>query len=124
MIQLNYQKANEILQNIIKTYPFDMDALTLQVVCLCQLQKTNTLFTLAHNLVDLFPKHHVSWFAVGTYYFSISKFIESRRYYGKCTSIEPGFGQAWIAFGHSFALEGEHDSALSIYSSACKVLSG
>jgi anaphase-promoting complex subunit 6 len=61
---------------------------------------------------------------VGTYYFSIKKFVDARRYYGKCTTIEPSFGQAWIGFGHTFALEGEHDSAVSIYSSACKVLPG
>ena len=101
-----------------------METLTLYVVCLAQLNKPNALFMLAHELVELFPKHCVTWFAVGTYYFCIKRYLDARRYYGKSTSIEPSFGQAWVGFAHSFALEGEHESAISIYSSACRVLPG
>jgi anaphase-promoting complex subunit 6 len=101
-----------------------METLTLYVVCLAQQNKANSLFILAHELVELFPKHCVTWFAVGTYYFCIKRYLDARRYYGKSTAIEPSFGQAWIGFAHSFALEGEHESAISIYSSACRVLPG
>lgn len=31
------------------------------------------LFTLAHKLVDLYPSMAISWFAVGCYYYVISK---------------------------------------------------
>ncbi|KAJ3338155.1 anaphase promoting complex subunit cdc16, partial [Kappamyces sp. JEL0680] len=124
MIQFNYKKAYDILAMLLEDQPYDMSILAPYIVCLSQLGSTNTLFTLAHQLVDLFPKHHVSWFAVGTYYFTIKKFIDARRYYSKATAIEPSFGHAWIGFAHSFALEGEHDSAISIYSSACRVLPG
>jgi tetratricopeptide (TPR) repeat protein len=79
---------------------------------------------LCHELVELFPKKPVTWFGVGTYYLTIQKYTEARRYFGKATAIEPNFAHAWIGFAHSFALEGEHDSAVSVYSSACKVLPG
>lgn len=82
MIQFNYKKAIQIIEEVIKKTPYNMDALTLYIVCLAVLEKSNTLFTLAHELVDLFPKHHVSWFAVGTYYFTIKKYLDARRYYG------------------------------------------
>lgn len=29
--------------------------------------------------------------------------------------MDPRFGPAWVAFGHKFALEGEHDHAVTAY---------
>ena len=88
------------------------------------LKKTSELFALAHELVNLFPKKELSWFAVGLYYLLTKEFIDARRYLSKATAINPNFGLAWIAFGHSFAMEGEHDSALSIYASVSKIMPG
>jgi anaphase-promoting complex subunit 6 len=76
----------------------------------------------------MFPKKEIAWFAVGLYYICIREFVDARRYLkyrflnSKATAIHSNFGLAWMAFGHSFALEGEHDSAISIYASASKIL--
>jgi anaphase-promoting complex subunit 6 len=119
----------------LEDHQYDMDILAIYIVCLSELDKNIVLFTLAHKLVDLFPKKRISWFAVATYYFTIARsttdperiticYNEARRYFTKSTSLDTGFGQAWIGYGHSYALEGEHDQAVSIYSTACKYLPG
>lgn len=51
------------------------------------------------------------------YFFSISL----RR---KSVLIDPRFGPAWLAYAHSFAFEGEHDQAITAYSTAHRHLSG
>ncbi|KAI8896891.1 hypothetical protein BC833DRAFT_595719 [Globomyces pollinis-pini] len=124
MIQRDYFGAIKILDELLIDFPYNMDVLTLYGLCLQELSKTNQLFTLGHQLVELFPKHHVTWYIVGLYYFAIQKYIDARFYFEKSTKINPTFGHGWIGYGHSFSLEKEHDLAISIYSSASKVLSG
>lgn len=67
------------------------------------------LFYLAHKLVDLYPDQAISWYAVGCYYDLIGKCDPARRYISKATSLDRLFGPAWLAYGHSFAKENEHD---------------
>lgn len=38
--------------------------------------------------------------------------------------MDPRFGPAWIAFGHTFALEGEHDHAVTAYSTCARMFTG
>lgn len=42
----------------------------------------------------------------------------------KSVLIDPRFGPAWLAYAHSFAFEGEHDQAITAYSTAHRHLSG
>lgn len=67
------------------------------------------LFCTAHKLVDLYSDQAISWYAVGCYYDLIGKSDPARRYLSKATSIDRLFGPAWLAYGHSFAKENEHD---------------
>lgn len=67
------------------------------------------LFCTAHKLVDLYSEQAISWYAVGCYYDLIGKSDPARRYLSKATSIDRLFGPAWLAYGHSFAKENEHD---------------
>ena len=38
--------------------------------------------------------------------------------------MDPRFGPAWIAFAHTFALEGEHDHAVTAYSTCTRMFVG
>lgn len=38
--------------------------------------------------------------------------------------MDPRFGPAWIAFAHTFALEGEHDHAVTAYSTCARMFVG
>lgn len=73
------------------------------------LQTKIELFCLAHKLVDLYSDQAISWYAVGCYYDLIGKSDPARRYLSKATTIDKQFGPAWLAYGHSFAKENEHD---------------
>ena len=44
--------------------------------------------------------------------------------YRKATTIDPRYEPAWIGFGHSFAIEGEHDQAITAYNTAAKLFKG
>lgn len=38
--------------------------------------------------------------------------------------MDPNFGPAWIGFAHTFAVEGEHEQAISAYSTAGRLFQG
>uniref|UniRef100_A0A671NTZ2 Cell division cycle protein 16 homolog n=1 Tax=Sinocyclocheilus anshuiensis TaxID=1608454 RepID=A0A671NTZ2_9TELE len=83
------------------------------------------LFYLSHKLVDLYPSNPVSWFAVGCYYLMVGhKNEHARRYLSKATTLERTYGPAWIAYGHSFAVESEHDQAMAAYFTAAQLMKG
>ena len=65
-----------------------------------------------------------AWFAVGTYYYLVDKQEHARRYLSKATNLDRVFGPAWLAYGHSFALDSEHDQAMAAYFKACQLMRG
>jgi anaphase-promoting complex subunit 6 len=42
----------------------------------------------------------------------------------KANLIDSRFAPAWIAFAHSFAYEGEHDQAITAYSTSARLFPG
>ena len=42
----------------------------------------------------------------------------------KTSLMDPRFGPAWIAFAHTFAFEGEHDHAVTAYSTCARMFAG
>lgn len=84
----------------------------------------SSLFMLAHELVEQDPQSAVTWYAVGLWYFSGSRWGEARRYFSKANLIDPRFAPAWIGFAHSFAYEGEHDHAITAYSTSARLFQG
>ncbi|KAH0001726.1 anaphase control protein cut9, partial [Aureobasidium melanogenum] len=79
---------------------------------------------LSHDLADTHPEEACTWLAVGTYYLSINRIPEARGYFSKASLMDPHFGPAWIGFAHTFAAEGEHDQAISAYSTAARLFQG
>lgn len=45
-------------------------------------------------------------------------------YNRKATCLNRSFSPAWMALGHSFAHESEHDQATSAYFSAAQIMKG
>lgn len=98
--------------------------------------------------------YQVSWFAVGCYYLMVGHKNEHARRYlryvqlfthskgltsclsphwyicllciscSKATTLERTYGPAWIAYGHSFAVESEHDQAMAAYFTAAQLMKG
>ncbi|ORX75331.1 TPR-like protein, partial [Anaeromyces robustus] len=122
--QCKFKECLEMTLKILEIDKFNMDCILLHLVCLYELQKKNDLFYISHQLVDYYPNHEISWFAVGCYYLLIGQSSEARRYFSKSSTICPTFGSAWIGFAHSFAAESEHDQAILAYSTAAKLFQG
>ncbi|KAF7312234.1 TPR-REGION domain-containing protein [Mycena indigotica] len=97
----------------------------LHIACMYHLSHLHSkLFILAHEMVDREPENPISWYAVGVWYLSVNKWPEARQYFSKTSLMDPRFGPAWIAFAHTFALEGEHDHAVTAYSTCARMFTG
>ncbi|KAF8150604.1 cell division control protein 16 [Crassisporium funariophilum] len=97
----------------------------LHIACMYHLSHLHSkLFILAHEMVDREPENPLSWYAVGVWYLSGGKWTQARQYFSKTSLMDPRFGPAWVAFGHTFALEGEHDHAVTAYSTCARMFTG
>lgn len=54
----------------------------------------------------------------------IGKGDSARKYLAKATCLDRLFGPAWLAYGHSFAIENEHDQAMAAYFKAAQLMKG
>ncbi|CAO3571075.1 unnamed protein product [Mortierella alpina] len=122
--QCRFDKCLECTKRILQMDKFNLACIPMHLVSLYELDQKNELFFVAHELVNQHPKDAVAWFAVGVYYYLIGNLGEARRYFGKSSTIDRHYGPAWIGFGHSFALEGEHDQAISAYATSSKLFQG
>lgn len=96
----------------------------LHLACLYETGSTNALFLLAHTLADNAPDESYTYLAIGTYYLSVAKIAEARRFFSKASLLDPHSAPAWIGFAHTFAAEGEHDQAIAAYSTAARLFQG
>ncbi|GAA6010469.1 hypothetical protein JCM11491_006953 [Sporobolomyces phaffii] len=122
---MRYGECFKVTSKIVKLHPSHRPTLPIHLACMQQIPNMRSrLFLLAHEMVDNEPDDAISWYAVGLWYFAGRRWEESRRFFGKSVLIDPRFGPAWLAYAHSFAFEGEHDQAITAYSTAHRHLSG
>ncbi|KAI4599774.1 anaphase promoting complex subunit cdc16 [Pestalotiopsis sp. 9143b] len=122
--QCRYKDALDITDSILAEDKYNFSVYPLHLACMYELKKKSNLFLVAHDLADSHPEEPVTWLAVGIYYFAIDKIAEARRYFSKASMMDAHFGPAWIGFAHTFAAEGEHDQAISAYSTAARLFMG
>lgn len=122
--QCRFSQSLAVTNSILADDPFNFTVLPLHLASLNELSNINALFLLSHRLADTHPEEPTTWLAVGVYYLSISQVAEARRFFSKASMMDPHFGPAWIGFAHTFAVEGEHDQAISAYSTAARLFQG
>ncbi|KAF9906594.1 anaphase promoting complex subunit cdc16 [Linnemannia zychae] len=122
--QGRFEKCLECTKRILEMDKFNLACIPMHLVSLYELDFKNELFLIGHELVDQHPKEAVTWFAVGVYYYLIGNIPEARRYFIKASTIDSHYGPAWIGFGHTFALEGEHEKAISAYGTSTRLFQG
>jgi anaphase-promoting complex subunit 6 len=122
--QCRYQDALAITNSILENDKYNFTIYPVHLACLYELNMKNMLFLISHDLADSHPEEPCTWLAVGVYYFAIKKIAEARRYFSKASMMDAHFGPAWIGFAHTFAEEGEHDQAISAYSTAARLFMG
>lgn len=122
--QCRYRDALAITNSILQEDKYNFPVYPVHLACLFELRMKNVLFLVAHDLADTHPGEPSTWLAVGIYYFATDKIAEARRYFSKASMMDAHFGPAWIGFAHTFAAEGEHDQAISAYSTAARLFMG
>ncbi|GIZ47922.1 hypothetical protein CKM354_001099900 [Cercospora kikuchii] len=119
-----FQVAVDLTNQILETDPYNFACIPLHLSLLAQLNHTNALFAISHELADTHPNEPCTWLAVGTYYLNTNRIPEARSYFSKASLMDPHFGAAWIGFAHTFAAEGESDQAIAAYSTAARLFQG
>ncbi|KAK1778232.1 hypothetical protein QBC45DRAFT_353765 [Copromyces sp. CBS 386.78] len=122
--QCRFKDALAITESILMDDKYNFAVYPIHLACLYELRKTNVLFLIAHELADTHPDEPCTWLAVGVYYFTTGKIADARRYFSKASMMDANFGPAWIGFAHTFAAEGEHDQAVTAYSTAARLFTG
>lgn len=122
--QCRFNEALALTHSILSADKYNFSIYPLHLACLHELNQKNALFLVSHDLADHHPEEPCTWLAVGVYYLTISKIAEARRFFSKASVMDPHFGPAWIGFAHTFAAEGEHDQAISAYSTAARLFQG
>jgi anaphase-promoting complex subunit 6 len=119
-----FRAALALTTSVLDKDKYNFSVMPVHLASLHELGEKNTLFLLAHDLADTNPGEACTWLAVGVYYLAIQRIAEARRYFSKASMMDPHFGPAWIGFAHTFAAEGEHDQAISAYSTAARLFQG
>ncbi|EGF97822.1 uncharacterized protein MELLADRAFT_84205 [Melampsora larici-populina 98AG31] len=114
-----FQDCHRITSRILTLHDHHPPTLPLHLTCMAMMPHLRpSLFLLAHDLVERDPNSAISWYAAGLWYFSQRRWEESRRFFSKSALMDSRFAPAWFGFGHALAYEGEHDQAITAYSTA------
>ncbi|KAK1760667.1 anaphase-promoting complex subunit cut9 [Echria macrotheca] len=122
--QCRFKDALAITDSILEDDKHNFAVYPIHLACLYELKKNNVLFLIAHELADSHPDEPCTWLAIGIYYLATGKIADARRYFSKASMMDANFGPAWIGFAHTFAAEGEHDQAVTAYSTAARLFTG
>ncbi|KAA0194859.1 Cell division cycle protein 16 [Fasciolopsis buskii] len=119
-----FQECYEITSRLMRIDPYNLTCLPIHISVLKELDRSNELFRIAHKLMNVYPSNAISWFAVGCYYLCTQRNELARRHLLKATQLDRRFGPTWLALGHAFAADGEHDQAIASYCTAAQVIRG
>ena len=122
--QCCFRDALELTSNILSSDPYNASTLPLHLACLHELQEKNALYLLSHTLADTQPNSPLTYLAIGTYYLTISSIASARRFFSQASVLDPTLTAAWLGFAHTFSIEGEHEQAISAYSTAARLFPG
>ncbi len=123
-VQCRFQDCLELCRKILSKGDLNLQVFPNYLSCLYETGGKNELFLAAHKLAENYPNSYITWLAIGTYYFSIGKVNEARQFFSRASILNPSFGPAWIGFAHTFAIEGEHEQAISAYATASRLFPG
>ncbi|KIY65733.1 TPR-like protein [Cylindrobasidium torrendii FP15055 ss-10] len=124
-ISFRWKDCFTITSRILTLIPIHDHTMPLHIACMYHISHLHSkLFILAHDMVDREPENALSWYAVGVWYLGNKKWTTARQYFSKASLIDPRLAATWVAFAHTYALEGEHDHAITAYSTAARMFTG
>lgn len=104
--------------------PYNPRSLAVYIACLAVLRLKSELFYLGHELVNSAPKNALSWYAVGSYYWSCGKMDQAQKHLVKATKLDKTLAKGWVLLGHVLAAQEESEQAISAYRTAARLLPG
>ncbi|CAL8086931.1 unnamed protein product [Calicophoron daubneyi] len=119
-----FHECYNITSKLMQLDPYNPTCLPIHISALKELEKPNEIFSIAHQLMSVYPSSALSWFAVGCYYLCTQRTEFARRHLLKASRLDRRFGPTWLALGHAFALDGEHDQAIASYCTAAQIIRG
>jgi anaphase-promoting complex subunit 6 len=119
-----FRDALDLTSAVLAQDPHNFAIMPLHLASLYELRENHALYLLSHSIIDSNPSEPGAWLAIGVYYLAINQIAEARRHFSKASLLDAHFGAAWIGFAHTFAAEGEHDQAISAYSTAARLFQG
>ena len=122
--QGRFRDALALTSSVLADDAHNFAVLPLHLAALYELEQTNALYLLSHELHDAHPQEPAAVLAVAVYYFSANRTADARRFFSKASQMDQQSGAAWIGFAHTFAAEGEHDQANAAYSTAARLFQG
>lgn len=122
--QCRFHDALALTSSVLAIDRYNFAVIPLHFAAMYELRQVNAIYLFSHELADAHPDEPATWFAVGTHYLASNKVAEARRYFSKSSTMDQYYGPAWVGFAHTFAEEGEHDQAVSAYSTAARLYQG
>ncbi|KAJ4336241.1 anaphase-promoting complex subunit Cut9 [Didymella glomerata] len=122
--QCRFHDALALTSSVLAIDRFNFAVIPLHFAIMAELRMESAIYLFSHELADAHPEEPATWVAVGTHYLVSNKVAEARRYFSKSSQMDQYYGPAWIGFAHTFAEEGEHDQAISAYSTAARLFQG
>ncbi|KAF8339828.1 uncharacterized protein EI90DRAFT_3037909 [Cantharellus anzutake] len=123
--QYRYADCFAITSRILEKTRIHGPTIPIHIACMQHIPNLRSkLFLLAHELMQKEPEAPISSYAVAIWYLFTKKYALSRRWISKTTLLDPRNAPAWIAFAHTFAFEGEHDQAVTAYSTCARLFRG
>uniref|UniRef100_A0A914IBQ8 Uncharacterized protein n=1 Tax=Globodera rostochiensis TaxID=31243 RepID=A0A914IBQ8_GLORO len=117
-------EAYQISAEIMHEYGYYSKCFLVHVACLVHLNKVSELYQLGHQMVKLQPERETTWYTVGCYYYSTGQYTTAKKFLNKCTMMNSGFGEGWLAYGHALFYMEEHEQAMNCYLRASRILEG
>ena len=122
--EMKFEECLELVQSILKTDLYHGPTILIYIACCAAKKSIKLLYSLGHDLVTHFPDSPLAWYTVSVYYLTNGDHDQSRRYLSKALNLNPQFSLAHMAYGHSFAAEGQHDQAIPAFSYAARYMQG
>ncbi|OII76567.1 TPR repeat-containing protein [Cryptosporidium andersoni] len=91
--------------------------IVIYVCALTECKDTGSILKLSQIVNKKAPLSAISLFIMGCYYFNQNLYSKAIHLYRKTIEKEPGFFEAYLALGHSLAMDNNYDQALAIYES-------
>lgn len=120
--QGNVEESYRFSRHVFALDPYNTESIVTYIASMVELKQTTELFYLGHELVKSHPKQAVSWYAIGSYYWTINKCLVASKYLQKAVKVDKRFVFAWLMLGHTLSAQEESEHAISAYRSAVRLL--